>query len=69
MSDEFLEIVTQRVKEKKEIMSKITALYVNVISEQSKMFSKQLINSTNMNVIPFTLDDIKNMNKEYQGDY
>lgn len=64
--DEFLEIVTQRVKEKKEIMSKITALYVECNIEQSKMFSKQLMDSTNMNVIPFTLDDIKNMNKENQ---
>lgn len=64
--DEFLEIVTQRVKEKKEIMSKITALYVECNIEQSKMFSKQLMDSTNMNVIPFTLDDIKNINKENQ---
>ena len=64
--DEFLEIVTQRVKEKKEIMSKITALYVECNIEQSKMFSKQLMDSTNMNVIPFTLDDIKNMDKENQ---
>lgn len=62
--DEFLEIVTQRVKEKKEIMSKITALYIECNIEQSRMFSKQLMDSTNMNVIPFTLDDIRDINKE-----
>lgn len=64
--DEFLEIVTQRVKEKKEIMSKITALYVECNIEQSRMFSRQLMDSTNMNVIPFTLDDIRKINKETQ---
>lgn len=62
--DEFLEIVTQRVKEKKEIMSKITALYIECNIEQSRMFSKQLMDSTNMNVIPFTLDDIRDISKE-----
>lgn len=63
-ADEFLEIVTQRVTEKKEFMSKITALYVECNIEQSRMFSKQLMDSTNMNVIPFTLDDIRNISKE-----
>lgn len=62
--DEFLDIVSQRVKEKKEIMSKITALYVECNIEQSRMFSKQLTESTNMNVIPFTLNDIMNINEE-----
>lgn len=65
--DEFLEIVSQRVKEKKEIMSKITALYVECNIEQSKMFSKQLIESTNMNVIPFTLKDIMDLDEEKKG--
>ncbi len=63
-ADEFLEIVMQRVREKKELMSKITALYVECNIEQSRMFSKQLMDSTNMNVIPFTLDDIRNPTKE-----
>ncbi|MCT8976472.1 GntR family transcriptional regulator [Clostridium sp. CX1] len=62
--DEFLEIVTQRVKEKKELMSKITALYVECNIEQSRMFSKQLTDSTNMSVIPLTLDDIRIIDKE-----
>jgi DNA-binding transcriptional regulator YhcF (GntR family) len=63
-ADEFLDIVIQRVKEKKQIMSKITAIYVECNIEQSKMFSRQLMDSTSMNVIPFTLDDIINMNSE-----
>jgi DNA-binding GntR family transcriptional regulator len=60
-ANEFLEIVIQRVREKKELMSKITAVYVECNIEQSRMFSKQIMESTNMNVIPFTLDDIRNI--------
>ncbi len=63
-ADEFLEIVMERVREKKELMSKITALYVECNIEQSRMFSKQLMDSTNMNVIPFTLDDIRDITKD-----
>ncbi|MEY8001662.1 GntR family transcriptional regulator [Clostridium sp. Mt-5] len=59
-ADEFLEIVTQRIREKKELMSKITAVYVECNIEQARMFSKQIMESTNINVIPFTLDDIRN---------
>jgi len=63
-SEEFIEIVMQRVKEKKELMSKITAVYVECNLEQARMFSKQLTASTNMNVVPLTLNDIKDMNNE-----
>jgi DNA-binding transcriptional regulator YhcF (GntR family) len=62
-AEEFLEIVTHRVKEKIELMSKIVAVYVECNIEQSKMFSKQLTQSTNMNVIPLTLSDLRNMDK------
>lgn len=63
-TEEFLEIVINRVKEKEEMMKKITAAYVECNIEQSKMFSKQLSTSTNMNVIPLTLPEIKEMKKE-----
>lgn len=62
-ADEFLEIVTQRVKDKKELMSKMEAVYVECNIEQAKMFSKQLSNSTNMNVFPLTVMDLKKMDK------
>ena len=62
-SDEFLEIVSQRVKEKKELMSKLVAVYVECNSEQAKYFSKQLNKSTNMNVFPLIIDDLKKMDK------
>ena len=64
--DEFLEIVVQRVKEKKELMSRITAVYVECNIEQAKMFSKQLSSSINMNVVPLTIGDLKNMDKNSQ---
>ncbi len=61
--DEFLEVVSLRVKEKVELMSKLDAVYVECNIEQSKMFSKQLSQSTNMNVTPLTLDDLAKMDK------
>ncbi|MHC6178413.1 GntR family transcriptional regulator [Clostridium sp. JNZ X4-2] len=60
-ADEFLEVVIQRVREKKELMSKITAVYVECNIEQARMFSKQIMEGTNINVIPFTIDDIRNI--------
>lgn len=62
--DEFLEVVEKRVKEKKEHMSKMTAVYVECNVEQAKMFSQQLSRSTNMNIIPLTLPDLTKMDKE-----
>jgi DNA-binding transcriptional regulator YhcF (GntR family) len=62
--DEFLEVVEQRVKEKKEHMSRMTAVYVECNVEQARMFSQQLSKSTNMNIIPLTLPDLNKMEKE-----
>jgi DNA-binding transcriptional regulator YhcF (GntR family) len=56
--DEFLEVVAQRVREKKDFMSKITAMYVECNIEQAEIFGKQLMENTDMNIISITLDDI-----------
>ena len=56
--DDFLDIVIKRVEEKKEMMKKIVAAYVECNVEQSRMFSKQLSESTNMNVNPLTINDL-----------
>lgn len=61
--NEFLEIVNMRVREQMELIKKITAVYIECNMEQSKMFSKQLSLSTNMNVIPLTIKDLKVMDK------
>lgn len=61
--DEFLEVVTQRVNEKKELMSKMVAVYVECNVEQARMFSQQLSKSTNMNIIPLTIPDLTKMDK------
>lgn len=62
--EELLEIVSERVRKNKEKMKKIVAVYVECNIEQAKMFSKQLSKTTNMNVIPLTIADIKTMDKE-----
>jgi DNA-binding transcriptional regulator YhcF (GntR family)/cell division protein ZapA (FtsZ GTPase activity inhibitor) len=66
-ADEFVEIVLQRIKEKKDMMSKLTAVYVECNEEQSRMFSKQLSTMTNMNVVPLTIKDIKEMSRETES--
>lgn len=60
-ADEFLEMVVQRVEEKKEHMSKMTAVYVECNIEQAKMFSHQLSKNTNMNIVPLTVPDLSKM--------
>jgi DNA-binding transcriptional regulator YhcF (GntR family) len=62
--EEFLELVSQRVKEKLELMTRIVGVYVECNIEQSRMFSKQLSERTNMNMIPLTVNDLKNMDKD-----
>jgi len=61
--EEFLDIVNQRVNEKKQIMDKIEAIYVECNTEQAKMFSKQLSKNSNMNVMSLTVSDLEKMDK------
>jgi DNA-binding GntR family transcriptional regulator len=62
--EEFLEIVIQRVNEKKEMMDKIGAIYIECNIEQSRVFSKQLSSYSNMNVIALTITELKQMSEE-----
>lgn len=62
--DEFLHIVNERVKYKKEAMKKLIAVYIECNIEQAKMFSKQLAKETQLNVVPLTLNDLYEMKDE-----
>lgn len=62
--EEFLDIVNQRVNEKKKIMDKIVAVYVECNIEQAKMFSSQLSKNSNMNVTNVTISELEKMDKE-----
>ncbi|WP_263484356.1 GntR family transcriptional regulator [Clostridium sp. FP1] len=62
--EEFLDIVNRRVNEKKQIMNKIEAIYVECNIEQAKMFSSQLSKNSNMNVISLTINDLLKMDKD-----
>lgn len=62
--DEFLEVITQRVREKRDFMSKITAIYVECNIEQAEIFGKQLMENTDMNIISITLEDISKGSNE-----
>ena len=61
--EEFLDIVDQRVSEKKQIMDKIVAIYVECNIEQAIMFSSQLSKNSNMNVMYLTVNDLEKMDK------
>lgn len=61
--DSFLELVTERVKEKKELMSKLEAVYVECNIEQARMFSNQLTKISGVRVEPLTINDLKEMNE------
>jgi len=62
--EEFLDLVNQRVNEKKKIMDKIVAIYVECNIEQAKVFSQQLSKNSNMNVICLTISDLEKMDKD-----
>jgi len=62
--EEFLDIVDQRVSEKKQIMDKIVAIYVECNIEQAIMFSSQLSKNSNMNVMYLTVSELEKMDKE-----
>nr|WP_291637077.1 winged helix-turn-helix domain-containing protein [Clostridium sp.] len=62
--EEFLDIVNQRVDEKKQIMDKIVAVYVECNIEQAIMFSAQLSKNSNMSVTNLTLSELEKMDKD-----
>ncbi|WP_142413415.1 GntR family transcriptional regulator [Hathewaya massiliensis] len=62
-TEEFLEVVNDRVSERKEMMKKIVSVYVECNIEQAKMFSVQLSSTSEMSVIPLTISDLQKMDK------
>ena len=62
--EEFLDLVNQRVNEKKQIMDKVIAIYVECNIEQAKMFSKQLSKNSNMDVMFLMVNDLRKMDKD-----
>lgn len=62
--EEFLDLVKQRVDEKKQILDKIVAIYLECNIEQAKMFSEQLSKTSNMNVMYLTISELENMDKD-----
>ena len=62
--EEFLDLVKQRLDDKKQVMNKIVAIYLECNIEQAKMFSEQLSKSSSMNVMYMTISELKNMDKD-----
>lgn len=65
-ADEFLEIVTERIEEKRKLMNDIKGIYIECNIEQSKVFAEQLKDRTGIDFSPMTVNDLKFMNREAQ---
>lgn len=63
-SEDFLDMVINRVREKSEAFNKITAGFVECNNEQAIIFSKEIKRITKVNTIPFTIDDLEVMNED-----
>jgi DNA-binding transcriptional regulator YhcF (GntR family) len=59
---EFLMLVSERIKEKEEIIKKVNAIFVECNIEQSRVFSRELGKMANLNVTPLVVSDLKERN-------
>lgn len=66
-TQEFVELVNERVNEKNELMEKMLFVYVECNIEQAKMFSDELSKNGNMKVMPLTISQLKDMDKDTQS--
>lgn len=55
---EFLALVQDRIKEKEEIIKKVSAVFIECNIEQAREFAKDLSYATGMNVIPMVVADL-----------
>lgn len=63
-TDEFLEIVVDRIEEKRRLINDIHGIYVECNIEQSSIFADQLKNKTNISFTPITVNDLKEINDD-----
>ncbi len=63
-ADEFLEVVTETIEEKRKLINEISGIYIECNIEQSKIFATQLKDRTNINFVPLTVNDLKDMDKD-----
>lgn len=63
-ADEFMEIVTERIEEKRRLINEISGIYVECNIEQSRIFAAQLKERTNIDFKPVTVNDLRVMDKD-----
>ena len=62
-SEDFLDMVINRVREKSEAFNKIIAGFVECNNEQAIIFSEEIKKITKVNTIPFTIDALEVMDE------
>lgn len=65
-ADEFLEVVTETIEEKRRLINEISGIYIECNIEQSKIFAAQLKERTNIDFMPLTVNDLKVMDRNTQ---
>lgn len=63
-SEDFLDLVISRVKEKSEAINRITSGFVECNNEQAVIFSEEIRKITKVNTIPFTIKQLQNMDDD-----
>ncbi len=63
-SEDFLDLVISRVKEKSEAINRITSGFVECNNEQAVIFSEEICKITKVNTIPFTLKQLHAMDDD-----
>lgn len=60
-ADEFLEVVTERIEEKRRLMNEIKGIYIECNIEQSRVFAEQLKDRTGIAFSAMTVNDLKSI--------
>lgn len=63
-SEDFLDLVISRVKEKSEAINRITSGFVECNNEQAVIFSEEIRKITKVNTIPFTIKQLQDMDDD-----
>jgi hypothetical protein len=59
-------LVSERIKEKEEIIKKVNAIFVECNIEQARVFAKELGKLANVNVTPLVVSDLDDRNDDTQ---
>lgn len=63
---EFLQLVSDRVREKEELMKEVNAVFIECNIEQARVFANELSRQANVNVTPIVISELSDRSMETQ---